>query len=124
MEILGRKFDGSRPDVLLETVELRGTWDGNDPRLLGQQPSERDLSGCRLLPFGDLAEEIDQSLIRFPSLSREAREDVAEVGTVERGALVDLSRQEALPERAVGDEADSEFLHGRQHLRFRSARPQ
>src|SRR6516225_8736512 len=39
-------------DVLLHTRQLGGTWDRNNPRLLGKQPRERDLSGYRLLPFG------------------------------------------------------------------------
>ena len=72
----------------------------------------------------DLAEQIDQGLIRFPRLRREARDDVAEVGTVERRVLVDLPREEALAQRAVGNEADPEFLEGRQHFRFRVSPPQ
>jgi hypothetical protein len=35
-------FDGGRRDVLLEAVALRRPQDRHDPRLLGQQPSERD----------------------------------------------------------------------------------
>ena len=33
-----------------QTMQLCGAWDRHDPRLLGQQPGERDLSGRRLLP--------------------------------------------------------------------------
>lgn len=60
----------------------------------------------------------------LPSLRRKAREGVAEVGTVERSVFVDLSPEEALPQRAIWNEADSEFLEGRQHFRFRASRPQ
>jgi len=60
-EIVGREFDVGRCDVLLEAAELRGAWDRNDPRLLGEQPGERDLRGGRLLPFGDLAERREPS---------------------------------------------------------------
>ena len=63
----------------------------------------------------DLAEQIDQRLIRFPGLRRKARNDVAEVGSVERRLLVDLSREETLAKRAEGNEADPEFLERRQH---------
>src|SRR5207249_5804841 len=45
----------------------------------------------------DLAQQINQGQIRLPSLRRKARNDVAEVGTVELRVLVDLSREEALP---------------------------
>src|SRR5262245_14834630 len=105
-------------------MQLGGAWDWNHPRLLGKKPGERYLSGCRHLPFRDLAKQINQGLIRFPSLRRKAREDVAEVGAVERSGFVYLSREEALPQRAIWNEADSEFLKGRQHFRFWPSRPQ
>ena len=78
-------------------MQLRGARDWNNPRLLGKQPRERDLSRRRLLPSADLAEQINQGLIRFPRLRRKARESVAEVGAVERRILVDFSREETLP---------------------------
>ena len=115
-EVVGRQFDGSRPDVLLQAMQLRGARDRNDPRLLGEQPGERDLGRRRLLPLRDLAEQIDQGLVRLPGLRREARDDVAEVGAVERRVLVDLAREEALAQRAERNEADAEFLERRQHL--------
>jgi hypothetical protein len=105
-------------------MQLRGAWDRNNPRLLGQQPGECYLSRRRLLPFGDLAKQINQGLIRFPSLRRKAGEGVAEVGTVKRSGLVDVSREEALAQRAIWNEADFEFLEGRQHFRFRASPPQ
>src|SRR5216684_3858572 len=97
MQIVGREIDGNCSDVLLQSLQLAGAWDGNNPRLLGKQPGERYLSRCRLLPFCDLAKQINQGQIRFPGLRRKAREGVAEVGTVERRVFVDLSREEALP---------------------------
>src|SRR6266849_5651537 len=111
-EIVGRQFEGHCSDVLLLARELRGPRNRNDPWFLGQQPGERDLSRCRLLAFCDLAKQIDQSLIRFSSLWRKARDDVAEIGTVEGRVFVDLSCEEALPQWAKWNEADSEFLQG------------
>src|SRR5438445_8769901 len=105
-------------------MQLRGAWDRNNPRLLRKQPSERDLSRCRLLPFCDAAEQINQGLIRLEGLRREAREGAAEVGAVELRAFVDLAREEALAQRAVRDEADPEFLKGRYHFLLGGPRPQ
>src|SRR5215470_687180 len=105
-------------------MQFCGARDWNNPRLLGKKPGERYLSGCRSLPLCGLAKQFNQGLIRFPSLRRKAREDVAEVGAVERGVFVDLSREEALAQRAIWNEADSEFLKGRQHFRFWPSRPQ
>src|SRR5262245_11116233 len=105
-------------------MQFCGAWDWNNPRLLGKKPGERYLSGCRSLPFCGLAKHVNQGLIRLPRLRRKAREDVAEVGTVESSGFVHLPREEALAQRAVGNEADSEFLECRQYFRFRASRPQ
>ena len=100
MEIVGREIDGYSSDVLVQARELAGTWDRHDPRLLRQQPGERDLSRCCLLAFCDRAKQINQRLICFSSFWRKARDDVAEVGTVKRCVFVDLSCEEAFPKRA------------------------
>src|ERR1035438_5713343 len=105
-------------------MQLCGAWDRYNPRLLGQQPGKCDLSGCGLLPFPDAGEQINQRLIRLASLRREARQGAAEVGAFELGVLVHLSREEALAQGAVRDEADAEFLKGRYHFLLRSPRPQ
>ena len=68
------------------------------------------------------AEQIDQGLIRLQSLRREARQGAAEVGAVEGRVLVDLAREEALAQRAVGHEADAEFLERRDALPSRASR--
>src|SRR2546421_633095 len=52
-------------------------------------------------------------LIRFASLRRKARNDVAEVGTVERRVFIDRAREGALPKRTKWNEAASQFLQGR-----------
>src|SRR6266849_3820761 len=107
-----------------EAMQLRRAWNWNNPRLLGQQPRERDLSRCRFLPFCDAAEQINQSLIRLERLRRESRESAAEVGAVEARVFVHLSRKEALAKRAVRNEANSEFLKRRDHFLLRRSRPQ
>src|ERR1019366_1331859 len=105
-------------------MQLCGAWDRGHPRLLGQQPGECDLSGCRLLPFPDAGEQMNQGLIRLESLRREARQGAAEVGALELRIFVDLAREEALAQGAVWDKADSEFLKGRDDFLLRSPRPQ
>lgn len=47
-QIVRRQFDGGCADVLLQTVQLGGSGDGNDPRPLRQQSGQRDLRrpGC------------------------------------------------------------------------------
>ena len=77
-----------------------------------------DLRGRGFLALRDLAEQLDQRLIGFASLGGEARERGAEVGAVELGGGVDLAGEEALAQRAPGNEADAEFFEHRQHFRF------
>ena len=59
-------------------------------------------SRCCLLSFCDFAQQINQRLIRFSSFLGKARDDVAEIGTVELRIFVDLAREEALPQGLNG----------------------
>jgi AraC family transcriptional regulator len=47
---------------------------------LGQQPCERYLSRCRLLPFGDLSKVVNQQLIYLPCLRRKTRDAIPQIG--------------------------------------------
>jgi hypothetical protein len=44
-EVVERQFNVNRSEVLFEAMQLRGARDGDDPRLLCEEPGERDLSG-------------------------------------------------------------------------------
>ena len=70
-----------------------------------------------------VAKQINQRLIRFSGLWRKAREPGPNVGGVEGHGGINLPREEALPERAPGNEADPELFARRQHFRFRISRP-
>src|SRR6202035_1838879 len=116
--------EGSRRDVLLQSMQLRGAGDRHDPGLLGKEPGECARGGRRVLALRDAREQIDQRLVRLPGLRREAGDGVAEVGAVEGGALVDLAGEEALAQRAEGNEADPELLQGRKDLLFGLSPPE
>ena len=105
-------------------MQLRSAGNRNDPRFLGQQPREGYLRGRRVFTLGKLAQKIDQGLVRFASLGREARHDVAEVVLLERGVLIDLAREEATPQWTVRNKADAELFARRLHFRFGSSPPQ
>ena len=78
-EVVGRELDVGRGDVLLQAVQLRRAGDRDDPRLLGEQPGERDLRGRCVLPFRDPGQQLDEGAIRLPGVRVEARDGVAEV---------------------------------------------
>src|SRR4030095_9202687 len=105
-------------------MQLRCAWDRNNPRFLGKQPCKRDLCRRGLLSFCNFTEQINQRLIRFPSLRREARQRAAQVRTVERSVFVDLSREKTSAQRAKWNKTDSEFLKRRQYFLFRLSPPQ
>src|SRR6185369_5281585 len=72
----------------------------------------------------DPAQEVDEGLVRLPGLRREAREERPEVAALELRVLVELAREEAAPERAVGDEVDPELLERREDLGLGAASPE
>src|SRR6266516_1427897 len=45
INILPRQLDRSGADVLFQSIYLRRSWNWNDPRLLCEQPRQRDLRG-------------------------------------------------------------------------------
>src|SRR5215467_572673 len=105
MEIRRRKFEGGGSDVFFQAMELGCAGNGNDPGLLRQQPGESDLRGSRLLLLSDGADQIDNRLIRFSVLRREARNDVAEIAFVELGVFADFAGEEAFAQRTEGNES-------------------
>ena len=62
-EIVRRELDRNCSDVLVQALQFPGAWDRDDPRPLGKQPSERELSRRRLLPSCDRAKQLNQGLI-------------------------------------------------------------
>ena len=100
---------------------------GNDPRLLREQPRQRDLGRSRLLAFRDAAEQIDYCLVRLESLRRKARQSAAEVGAVEFRVFVDRcpsgspfqagykARSQSRVPRVSGITSCSGFLHHREY---------
>jgi hypothetical protein len=101
-KLLGREFDRSCADVFLQAMQLRGARYRHDPRLVREKPGERDLGRRHFFPGSDFAELIDQGVIRLARLRREAGDDVAEIGAVERRVLVDRTREETLPSGLKG----------------------
>ncbi len=65
LKIVRCQFDESRPDVLLQSVQFCSAWDGDDPRLLGKQPGESDLSGGCMFLRRERLNNIYQTTIRL-----------------------------------------------------------
>src|SRR5262245_6622399 len=104
-QIVFGEMDLDRADVLLQSLDLATTRNRNDPRLLRQEPGERDLCRRRLFLRSDPGQQVNHGLIGFDGLWREAGVVAANVGAVEGRVFVDLARQIAPTERAVGYEA-------------------
>ena len=112
-EIVVCQFDIDCSEIFFETMQLCRARDWNDPGFLGEQPSQRDLSRCRLPLVRDLLKQIHQRLIRLPVLRVKPRDTVAEIGVIERRILVDFACEETLSQRAKWNEADSKFFKSR-----------
>src|SRR6266516_3346290 len=116
-KIVATQLDVSRAKILFQTMQFRGARYGHNPRLLGEQPRERDLRRrLLLLLLCNLTKHINQSLIGFPSFGRKARENVTKIRTVERGMFVDLAGEETSAQRAVRNKTDAEFFECRQYF--------
>ena len=89
----------------------------------GEQPRKCYLSRRRVLPMSDFGEQVYHGLVRLPRLWRKARKAISEIGTVERGALIDLAGKESPAQRAIGHEADTEVFERREDLGLRMSPP-
>ena len=119
-EIALGEFDGGRPDVLLQAMQLRRAWNWDDPGLLSKQPRECDLGGVAF--FLEQSGRADRpgpgSPCGPPALKRGMV--LRKSRAVECGVLVDLAGEKALAQRAEGNEADPELFEGRHDLCFRA----
>src|SRR5208282_4690889 len=97
-------------------MQLRSSWNRDDPRFLRQQPGNRDLRRCRFLLPRNIREHIHQGLVCLPVFLVETWNDVAKIGAIKLRALVDCAREEALPQRTEWHKADPEFIKSRQNL--------
>src|SRR5439155_14181124 len=116
--IVEGQLDRSRSKVLIESGQLRGARNPNDPRLLRKQPGQCDLRRSYFPLFCEEADNIDQSLVRFAILRAEPWHAAAEVGAIELRVCVDLACQEAFAKRAKRDESNPEFFQCRHHRLF------
>jgi hypothetical protein len=73
-----------KASLLLGPVKLCGTGDRHDPRLLSEEPRDRDLRGSRVLLFRDSAEPVDEHLIGLHCLRCEARQNTTKVVAASR----------------------------------------
>src|SRR4051794_10375749 len=105
-------------------MALGGTGNWRDPRLLRQQPRQRNLSQRGLLARSKRFQPVHECDVRLPILFREARHGVAKVGWIECRGLVDCAGQEPLAERAERYKPDAELFECRQNLELRFAPPE
>src|SRR5258708_28141685 len=97
-------------------MQLGCAWNRNDPRLLGKQPSKRELSRCHLPLFRKFAEQINQRLVSFTVLLVKAWDGVAEIRVIELRIFVDLACQKTLTKRSKWNESAPEIFKRPQPL--------
>ncbi len=119
-----RQYDIGGAEVFLQPVQLGRAGDRHDPRLLRQQPGQRDLRRRRAFLRRDSSDGIDQALIGGAGLGRKARHDVAEIVGAEGRVGVDGSGQKPLAERAERHESDAQVFEQEQDFGLGLAPPQ
>ena len=90
MKKAGLSMNCSGAEVFLQAISLGRPRNRRDPRLLREQPGQRDLRRRRLLSFSERLQPLDECQVGLAVLFGESRNDVAEVVRIERGLLVDL----------------------------------
>src|SRR5438445_102697 len=118
-----RRVHGAK--VLLEARQFLRPRNRDNPRLLREQPRERDLRRRRAFPLRDPLHEVDHYHVCRTGVRGEARRYAAKVFRVERRRRVDRSGEKASAQRTERNEADAKLLARRQHaVALRVARPQ
>ncbi len=99
--LVGREGESGGGGVLPDPRRAAGAGGdgGDDPGMLCEQPSERDLSGCRPFRLGEGLHVVYERLIGREVLGLEARNAAADVALRERRARVDGAGEEP-PSRA------------------------
>ena len=123
-EVLGAELDVGRGRVLLEVAPALRARDRDEVVALREHPREGQLRGRDALLLGDLRDLGGQLQVGVQVLAGEARAAAAEVLLVELVGRLEAAREEAAPERRVGDEADPELAAGGQHPGLGVAGPQ
>src|SRR5580658_7017573 len=104
-------------------MQLGGPGDRHDPGLLSKQPRKRNLCGRCSFCATNLFQEFDQRPVRLARIRCKSWQGAAIVAADKGGGLVDAPSQKTAAKRAVGYEANPEFLTGRQHLLFGASPP-
>src|SRR3954467_4656299 len=96
-----------RCDVLVEAMTLRRSRDRHDPRLLCEEPGQRELRGRRSFPRREGLQPLDEGQVGLAVLLREPRHGVAKIARLERRLVVDRASQKALAKGTERYEADA-----------------
>src|SRR5262249_7478888 len=98
-ELLRRQVNIRRREVLLEVLSALGSRNREDLVAAGEDPCQRDLSGCGASAPSDLLNMIRERLIRGDLFRPEAGKSRAEIGGIEAPVRAELAGQEASAER-------------------------
>ena len=98
---------------------------GHDPRLLRQQPGQRDLRGCRVLLLANLCQQVDHGPVRLARLRCEARQGGAEMSLPPKVVVSSiLPVRKPLPSGLKGTKPIPSSSQVGRHLVFRDPPPQ
>src|SRR5579884_1572248 len=122
-KLVARKLDFRSSNVFFEAMRLGCARNGNDPRLLCQEPCKRDLRRRCSLLVRKSVEEGHHRLVRIEVLRSKARDRAAKVRAVKLRLRRDFSRKETLAQRAVRNETNTQFFESWQNLLFGSPEP-
>src|SRR5205807_9752992 len=123
-ELVVGELDLARRDVLLKVSPAFGPGDRNDVLPLVEYPRQRELRRGDALLLREVPDGVDDREVALEVLALEAGIVTAEIAFRDVLGRAKATREEASPQRAVGDEPDPQLARGRQDLLLDVPRPQ
>src|SRR3989442_355192 len=123
-DLLGAQLDAVGGGVLLDARNPLGAGNRSDVVALREQPGQGNLCRCRSDLSGNGSNLLDGAQIALEVLAREARVGLAPVVVGELLGRADLAREEAVAERRVGNESNTQLAQQRQQFGLRVSGPQ
>ena len=116
-KLLRSKADVRSSDILLDAFDAFRAGNGDNPRLLCQEPADGDTCRSGFLPAGKFFHILYQGYIVLQVLRLETGNGGTEIRLVKRGVAVEASGQHGFPQRTERYEADAQLLQrGEQFL--------
>ncbi len=108
-QIILAQLDFEGPQILFEPLSALSSRNGHDIRALGQEPGQRQLGRRTLLAAGNILQFLHKLYVMLEVTRLEPRHVVSRIARGQVPGPSKSPRQEAAPERGIGDHRNAQF---------------